>query len=188
MPQNDLDLTGWEFLAVDDEPDNLTLLEIVLNFHNVRVTTASSGEEGLARISQKPFKVALVDIQMPRVSGWDVIKTIRAHAEPHVSACVVIAVTAYAMIGDRERVLEAGFDGYISKPIDAATFMDSVKAILAQHQQKQEAVTLPQAANPEHDHPSNGGQDVLLKIQERHDLNAGLIIEPPIIEQRITND
>jgi CheY-like chemotaxis protein len=120
-----LNVADWTVLLVDDEPDNLSVLELLLTFYDARVASARSGQEALKLLAERPFTLALVDIQMPGVSGWDVIKYIREN--PAARTMLVIAVTAYAMAGDRERVLSAGFDGYIAKPIDVTTFMQTIQ-------------------------------------------------------------
>jgi CheY-like chemotaxis protein len=137
LPINVLD---WNVLLVDDEPDNLSVLELLLAYYNARVVSARSGQEALKLLGEQSFTLALVDIQMPGVSGWDVIKHIRENQDPKVNGMLVVAVTAYAMAGDRERVLNAGFDGYVAKPIDVTTFMPTLQETLA--------ARLPQSSPP----------------------------------------
>lgn len=127
---------SWEVLVVDDEADNLMLLEYILAFHNVQVTSTRSGETALNLIKEHVYALALVDIQMPRVSGWDIVKQVRGDENPQIRAMNMIAVTALAMAGDEERILQSGFDGYISKPIDAPTFAQTVQDILDRAQRK----------------------------------------------------
>lgn len=122
-----LNVSDWNVLLVDDEPDNLSVLELLLTFHDAHVTSVRSGQEALQLLGEQPFTLALVDIQMPKVSGWDIIKYIRASANPAVRTMLAIAVTANAMAGDREQVLDAGFDGYVAKPIDVAPFMQTLR-------------------------------------------------------------
>lgn len=153
MTTNTIDLTNWEILIVDDEPDNLTVLDTLLNFFDARVTSAGSGEEALELLKTRTFKLGLFDIQMPKVSGWDLVKWVRGSEKQETRDTCLIAVTALAMPGDEERVLQAGFDGYVAKPIDAAVFMDSVQAVLArpkgegQPSQEPKAESVPTAAN-----------------------------------------
>src|SRR5688572_11593367 len=144
-----IDLTNWEILIVDDEPDNLTVLDTLLNFFDARVTSASSGEEALELLKTRRFQLGLFDIQMPKVSGWDLVKWVRANDQPEVRDTCLIAVTALAMRGDEERILEAGFDGYVAKPIDAAVFMDSVQAVLAKPRNQGQQAEPKAVAAPE---------------------------------------
>ena len=82
-------------------------------------------------LSEQSFTLALIDIQMPGISGWDIIKFIRGNEDAKLQSMLSIAVTAYAMAGDRERVLNAGFDGYVAKPIDVTTFMQTLQETIA---------------------------------------------------------
>jgi CheY-like chemotaxis protein len=122
------DLCEWDVLVVDDEPDNIGVVELVLGFHNANVRAAGSGAECLQMLEQRPCNLLLVDIQMPGMSGFELLETIRQHR--HWRTIPVIAVTAHAMAGDAERITAAGFDGYIAKPINAMSFVDEIMTIL----------------------------------------------------------
>ena len=128
------DLSNWQTIIVDDESDNLELIKLILEFHNAQVRTAKSGFECLELLSQVIPSLLLVDIVMPEMSGYDLINIIRNNKDwQHIPA---IAVTAHSMDGDAERMLEAGFDGYIPKPITAVTLVDDivqVKALAERH-------------------------------------------------------
>lgn len=122
------DLSDWKVLVVDDEPDNVGVIELVLDFHNASVRTADSGQKCLQMMEEEPPTLLLVDIQMPGMSGMELMEKIRESAQwRHIP---VVVVTAHAMRGDNERFLAAGFDGYIPKPISAMTFVDELQAIL----------------------------------------------------------
>jgi CheY-like chemotaxis protein len=122
------DPSTWNVLVVDDEPDNIGVVEYILLFHNAKVRIANSGLACLESLKQERPTVVLLDIQMPLMSGWDVLKEIRN--DENLRDLTVIALTAHAMAGDREKALAAGFDGYISKPISPLSFVDDVKAIV----------------------------------------------------------
>ena len=123
------DLSNWNVLIVDDEPDNIGVVELVLNFHKAVVRTAESGMECLELMAKEPATLLLVDIQMPQMSGIELLAKVREHvAWRHIP---VIAVTAHAMMGDSERFTAAGFDGYIPKPIAAMSLIDELQAIIA---------------------------------------------------------
>jgi two-component system cell cycle response regulator DivK len=122
------ELTGWCVLAVDDEPDNLGVINLILRFHKASVITAESGHACLEALQTAAPTVLLVDIQMPHMSGFDLLKLLRA--DDRWAALPIIAITAHAMAGDEERILGAGFDGYISKPISALTLADEIIAIV----------------------------------------------------------
>ncbi|HVO43463.1 MAG TPA: response regulator [Aggregatilineales bacterium] len=125
-----MDLTDWLVLIVDDDLDNLRLLEDVLLYARAQVTSASTGTGAIDLLQTHTYRMVLLDIQMPNFSGWDVIHFIRGHPDPSVRQQLVIAVTAFAMSGDRERTLAGGFDGYISKPIDVITFVSTIAKIV----------------------------------------------------------
>jgi CheY-like chemotaxis protein len=109
-------------------------LALLFTFYDVHVTSIGSGAEALRLLSERRFSLALLDIQMPNITGWDLIKSIRESQNPLTRSMIVIAVTAYAMAGDRERILDAGFDGYIAKPIDVTDFMQTIQITVESRQ------------------------------------------------------
>jgi CheY-like chemotaxis protein len=123
------DLSDWSVLIVDDEPDNIGVIELVLNYHKAVVRTAESGLECLRLMAEEMPTLLLLDIQMPHMSGLELLERIRQQeAWRHIP---VVAVTAHAMMGDLERFTSAGFDGYIPKPINAISLIDELKPIVA---------------------------------------------------------
>lgn len=122
-------VTDWDVIVVDDEKDNIGVVELVLGFNNATVRSASSGMEGLRLLESTLPTFILVDIQMPEMSGYQVLETIRANDA--WKDLPVIALTAHARSEDQEEILSAGFTGYISKPITVMTFVDEIKSILA---------------------------------------------------------
>jgi CheY-like chemotaxis protein len=122
------DLSTWNVLIVDDEIHNSGVLEYVLKFHDAKVRIADSGAECLKQIEKEPPSLILLDLSMPKMSGWEVLKVIRGDdALKHIP---VITITAQVMAGDRERALEAGFDGYIPKPISVSSIVKTIQEIL----------------------------------------------------------
>jgi CheY-like chemotaxis protein len=117
-------------LAVDDTPHNLDLITYLLNAAGHHVIGADSGESALdmARVHQPDLIV--LDVQLPGMDGYAVLDQIRK--DPVLAPTCVIAVTAYAMVGDRADALSAGFDGYLAKPIDPLTFADTIATHLTQ--------------------------------------------------------
>jgi two-component system cell cycle response regulator len=122
------DPATWNVIIIDDEPDSIGVVEYVCRFHNANVRTANGGQVGLDLIRQQKPNIVFLDIQMPKMSGWDVIRQIRD--DNSLADIVAVAITAHAMAGDKERTLEAGFNGYLAKPISPLTFISDVKAIL----------------------------------------------------------
>jgi len=114
-------------LIVEDSPDNMKLFRTLLRLRKYEVVELTSGDGLLPTIESAQPALVLMDIQLPGKDGFALLGEIRA--SPH-GTMKVIALTAHAMAGDRERALEAGFDGYITKPIDIRTFPEQVARAL----------------------------------------------------------
>lgn len=110
-------------LIVEDSPDNMKLFSTILGLKGHEVTGLPGGEGLLDAIQSAPPDLVLMDIQLPGKDGFALLQEIRRSSSAGVR---VIALTAHAMTGDRERALEAGFDGYITKPIDIRSFPQQV--------------------------------------------------------------
>lgn len=119
------DLSDWNVLVVDDEPDNVGVIVLVLEYYNATVRTAVSGDECMAMLQAEMPTILLLDIQMPDISGFDLLEKIRK--DPRWQHLPIIAVTAHAMSGDQERILSSGFDGYVPKPVNTMTLVDELK-------------------------------------------------------------
>jgi CheY-like chemotaxis protein len=107
-------------LVVEDNALNLKLVRDVLEYHGYDVVAARSGEDGLQAARADPPDLVLMDLQLPGMDGTEALRRLRQ--EPFGRGIPVIAVTAFAMAADRERVALAGFDGHIEKPIDITAF------------------------------------------------------------------
>lgn len=114
-------------LIVEDSPDNMKLFRTLLVLRKHTVVGLTSGDGLLDTIEQSQPALVLMDIQLPGRDGFALLDEIRA--SPH-RALRVVALTAHAMAGDRERALAAGFDGYITKPIDIRSFPEQVARAL----------------------------------------------------------
>jgi CheY-like chemotaxis protein len=109
-------MSGQSILLVEDNPDNMTLITDVLRSLNYTVIQASDGQQGVTMaVSEKPDLI-LMDLSLPQMDGWTATRHIKAN--PDLSKTPVIALTAHAMVGDRERALQAGCDDYLTKPIN----------------------------------------------------------------------
>jgi two-component system, cell cycle response regulator DivK len=116
-------------LLVEDTPANRALATKLLRAAGHEVLTAGTAAEGVALARERLPDLVLMDLGLPDMDGWQALSELRA--DPGAAARLrVIAFTAHAMLGDRERALAAGFDDYLSKPIDFATFTDSVGNLL----------------------------------------------------------
>lgn len=121
-------MSNWKVLIIDDQMDNLLIAEAALQFHNAETRTATNGVEGLKVMQDYNPTLILLDLSMPEMNGWEMF--IKVRSNPNWRTIPVIALTAHAMQGDRERVLEAGFTGYIPKPFSVATLVPDIKRIL----------------------------------------------------------
>lgn len=117
-----------KILVVEDNPMNLLLLRELLEHRGHSVDSAASVDQASARLRSTRPELVLVDIQIPGGGGELVLREIRS--EPCYRHLPVIAVTALAMSGDRKRLLELGFDGYFSKPLDTRAFGPAVERYL----------------------------------------------------------
>lgn len=116
-------------LIVDDHPMNLELAQELLELAGYEVRTAADANEALAVLAGgfRP-RLILMDVQLPGMDGLELTKRLRA--DPATRGTVIVALTAYAMVGDEQRTLAAGCDAYIAKPIDTRSFVDSIAAAL----------------------------------------------------------
>ena len=117
-------------LIAEDSPVNRELLRELLEARGCKVAEACDGVEALEMIRDSPPEVLLLDINMPRLDGFGVLQRLRDN--PHAAHLPVIAVTAYAMRGDQEKALHAGFDGYLSKPVNARLLELELARVLGQ--------------------------------------------------------
>jgi two-component system, cell cycle response regulator DivK len=121
-------LAAWHVLLIDDEPDNLEVIAETLHFHGIAVKTAHNGIEGLDMLKSFSPTLILLDLSMPKMDGWQMRQHIKS--DPRTQHIPVIALTAHAMAGDKERALQAGFDGYLTKPISIPNFLIDLRASL----------------------------------------------------------
>ena len=110
-------------LIVEDSPDNMKLVTTILRLKGHVVRELMDGEGLLEALAAERPDLVLMDIQLPGRDGFALLEEIRRSPWPTLR---VVALTAHAMSGDRDRALEAGFDGYITKPIDVRRFPDQV--------------------------------------------------------------
>ena len=117
-----------KILVVEDNEANRILMRQILKYNGYEVLEAGDGEAGLAMAREHMPDLILLDLQMPVMGGLAVIRELRK--TPELSKLKVMAVTSFAMKGDREKALEAGFDEYVTKPIDTRKFAELVKNII----------------------------------------------------------
>ncbi len=113
-------------LVIEDVPISRSLLRRVLHLAGHQVLEAEDGPGGLAAALAGEPNLILMDLSLPLLDGWSVLSRLREQG----IGVPVVALTAHALVGDRERVLAAGFDGYMSKPIDVRTFHRDLESYL----------------------------------------------------------
>ena len=116
-------------LIAEDNPVNRELLRELLEIRGYAVVEACDGQEALAMVEQAPPDILLLDIGMPLLDGFAVVRELREN--PRFISLPVVAVTAYAMQGDREKIMNSGFDGYISKPVNSGSLFQELDRLAA---------------------------------------------------------
>jgi CheY-like chemotaxis protein len=116
-------------LIVEDNEDNRIVYSTILRHHGFRVSEALDGEEGIAKARRELPDIILMDISIPLIDGWEVTQTLKRDAA--TSHIPVIALTAHAMPGDRERAMEVGCDGYLAKPCEPRAVLAEVNRLLS---------------------------------------------------------
>jgi CheY-like chemotaxis protein len=122
-------------LIAEDNPVNRELLRELLEIRGYAVIETCNGQEAMEQLQKGQPDILLLDLNMPVLDGFGTIERIRKH--PRYRTLPVLAVTAYAMRGDREKILTAGFDGYLSKPIDPAFLQQELQRLLTKETHKQ---------------------------------------------------
>jgi two-component system cell cycle response regulator len=145
-------------LIIEDNATNLELMVYLFRAFGYDPVTARDGEAGLEAVHREPFDLVICDVQMPGVDGYELARRLKGH--PTFRSIPLVAVTAMAMVGDRDRALAAGFDGYIAKPINPETFIKQVESFVRLRPEEQarrpepappappKASTLAQSAPP----------------------------------------
>ncbi len=118
-----------KILLVEDNPVNRRLAEFLLRSQGYQVRAATNAQEAFDTIKAERPDLILMDVQLPGMDGLEATRKLKA--EPTTRDIPVVAVTSYAMKGDREKALAAGCSGYITKPIDKDTFVQEVATVLA---------------------------------------------------------
>lgn len=122
-------MTPAKVLLIEDNEQNRYLAIFLLEKHGFRIECAEDGIQGIEKARRTAPDLILLDIQLPKMDGYQVARALREiEALKHTP---IVAVTSYAMMGDREKALEAGCNGYIEKPINPETFVDEIRAFIS---------------------------------------------------------
>lgn len=120
--------SGEKIFVVDDTDSILLLFSAVLEAHGAQVSTSNNGTTFFEQVESFAPDLILLDIQMPDMDGYTILNQLSAMDS--INHIPVIALTAHAMSGDKEKILERGFSGYIAKPVDTRAFPEQVAAFL----------------------------------------------------------
>ena len=118
-------MTNPTILIVEDNTLNRKLAETLLKTQGYQLLTALDGQEAIDITTREQPDLVLMDMQLPKVSGYDATRTLKT--QPETAHIPIVALTAHAMAEERERAMDAGCDGYITKPIDTRAFADQVR-------------------------------------------------------------
>jgi two-component system, cell cycle response regulator DivK len=122
-------LQGWDVVVVEDEVDSLEIAEILLMSYGATVYTAADGAAGLEVIQKVRPKMVISDLSMPKLDGWGLLEKLKQNRA--TMDIPVIALTAHAMAGDRDKAIAAGFHNYLTKPLTVETFLQDMIRIVA---------------------------------------------------------
>jgi len=115
-------------LIIEDDIQSLYMFTFLLEYNNYEVMQSNNGFDGIAKAKDFKPDGIILDIQLPEMDGYEVIKELRKNDE--LESIAIIVVTSFAMIGDKNKALDAGADGYIEKPIDPDTFISQMESYI----------------------------------------------------------
>lgn len=118
-------------LCIEDHPDNMTLVKRIFRPDSYNVIEAKNGLQGLSIAEHEEIDLILLDINLPDIDGYEVARRLRASTKTELAHTPIIAVTANAMRGDAEKVLNAGCDFYMSKPINIQELLEKVQTLIS---------------------------------------------------------
>lgn len=118
-------------LYIEDNDQNFYLVNFILNMKGYEIVRARDGREGVSLAGEMKADIILLDIQLPGMDGYAVARALRENDD--LSGTPIVALTSYAMSGDREKAFEAGCSGYIEKPINPASFASQIEEYLAEN-------------------------------------------------------
>ena len=126
VPRNSL--TNWVVVVVDDDPLSLIVAGTILTYHGAKVHKALDGDEALTLIRKVHPSFVISDLSMPGMDGWTLLAELKK--DRATADIPVIALTAHAMMGDRQKAIAAGFHNYLTKPLTPATFIRDLLKVL----------------------------------------------------------
>jgi CheY-like chemotaxis protein len=167
-PKQHSQAAGLRVLLADDNRTNQRLVELLLEKDHHLVISVNNGRDAVAKAAAEPFDLILMDVQMPGMDGFEATAAIRERERHTGTHIPIVAMTAHAMAGDREKCLAAGMDDYLCKPIRPADFLATIdKLIPSQHRER--------AASPEPLRPSIEESDLLADFAQNRKVLAEVI-------------
>lgn len=121
-------MAGESILIIEDNPINLKLVQVLLKKEGYNILTATDATEALALLKDFHPHLILMDLQLPGMDGLQLTKLLKKN--PHTQDIIIVALTAYAMKGDKDRAIDAGCDGYITKPFDTRGLSATIASFL----------------------------------------------------------
>jgi len=115
-------------LVIEDNAANLELIRYLLSYSGYTVLQARDGTEGVDMARREQPDLVICDLQLPELDGYEVLQSLRE--DPTSAATIIVAVTAFSMPNDKQKVITVGFNGYLSKPIDPEMFVQQIEAYL----------------------------------------------------------
>lgn len=123
-------LSNETILVVDDDLDSLEIAETLLIFCGANVITAVDGQQGYEMAIDQQPQFIISDLSMPELNGWEMLELLKSN--DHTKHIPIVALTAHALVGDREKAIEAGFVNYLTKPINPLTFSQNMLRIISE--------------------------------------------------------
>ncbi len=160
-------------LVIEDNPHNLELMCYLLSAFGYRYSTALNGEAGMTALRNNRFDLIVCDVQLPKRDGYDIVREVKS--DPILRQIPIIAVTAYAMVGDREKLLAAGFDGYIPKPIDPETFVPQLEHFIPAERRPSRPKPHPTSGSSKCEHENHYRILVVDNLPAQLELARGLL-------------
>jgi CheY-like chemotaxis protein len=121
-------LRGWNVVVVDDDLDSLDVASMILEYYGAIVHSATNGQEGLVLVKSVRPRFVISDLSMPYLDGWGMIDEVKRDLS--IADIPVVALTAHAMVGHREKAIEKGFHNYLTKPLTPETFIHDLLSLL----------------------------------------------------------
>jgi len=121
-------MNNWRVLVVEDDPDGQQVVSRILRHHNIIVDIAPNADEALKLLSEQTYSLAILDLNLPMITGWELLETIRN--TPLTESLPCVAVTAFHSPELGQKALKAGFTGYLPKPLEVTSLMNDLAPFL----------------------------------------------------------